>query len=155
MGSNPTPSAIVDRAPALVPEGIGTGARSRSGFRKPARPPAVALRCPAMPHRAYMKRLWTNDHHSGFMARVTKPPTTRARSEKDPELLAFGRHLRELRLARSLTQEALATAAGLHWTYIGQIERGERNLTLKNVLRLAHGLGISSGALLQGAFGNP
>lgn len=85
---------------------------------------------------------------------MTPASRSKARAEKDPELLAFGRHLRELRLERSLTQEALANAAGLHWTYIGQIERGERNLTLKNVLRLAHGLDISSGALLQGAFGD-
>ncbi|WP_426574821.1 helix-turn-helix domain-containing protein [Aquihabitans sp. McL0605] len=69
---------------------------------------------------------------------------------KDPELIAFGQHLRILRHERSLTQEALADAAGLHWTYIGQIERGERNLTLKNVLRLARGLGVRPGELVDG-----
>ena len=65
------------------------------------------------------------------------PPTrtSRAKDPKDPELVLIGQHLRALRLERSLTQEALADAAGLHWTYIGQIERGERNLTVKNVLR--------------------
>ena len=70
---------------------------------------------------------------------------------KDPELIAFGQHLRVLRLERSLTQEALAEAAGLHWTYIGQIERGERNLTLKNVVRLANGLAVTPGTLVDGA----
>jgi transcriptional regulator with XRE-family HTH domain len=68
---------------------------------------------------------------------------------KDPEMLAFGAHLRVLRLERGLTQEQLADAAELHWTYIGQIERGERNLTLKNVLRLARGLGVSAGTLVD------
>lgn len=84
------------------------------------------------------------------------PPRSTGRSNepKDADLVAIGRRLRELRTEHGLTQEALADAAGLHWTYIGQIERGERNLTLKNVLRLAHGLDISSGALLQGAFGD-
>lgn len=82
------------------------------------------------------------------VAKQTKPPSQR---EKDPELLAFGVHLRALRLERSLTQESLADAAGLHWTYIGQIERAERNFTVKNVLRLERGLGIAPGELLRGA----
>ena len=41
-----------------------------------------------------------------------------------------------------LTQEQLADAAGLHWTYVGQVERGERNLTYKSILRLAEGLAV-------------
>ena len=72
-----------------------------------------------------------------------------ARTDKDPELVALGAHLRALRLERSLTQEALADAAGLHWTYVGQIERGERNLTYKNLVRLAVGLGIETSALVD------
>lgn len=86
------------------------------------------------------------------MAKSTNTPSTR---EKDPELVAFGQYLRVLRLERSLTQEALADAAGLHWTYIGQIERGERNLTLKNVLRLARGLDIRPGELVDGGLADP
>ena len=50
-----------------------------------------------------------------------------------------------------MTQEELAHAAGLHWTYVGQIERGERNLTYKNVLRLARGLSIAPVELVRGA----
>ena len=76
---------------------------------------------------------------------------TRSDETKDPELLVLGAHLRALRLERSLTQEALAAAGGLHWTYIGQIERAERNFTVKNVLRLERGLGIAPGELLRGA----
>jgi transcriptional regulator with XRE-family HTH domain len=68
---------------------------------------------------------------------------------KDPELVALGARVRRLREAAGLTQEGLAHAAGLHWTYIGQIERGERNLTYKNLLRLAHGLGVEAAQLTR------
>ena len=68
--------------------------------------------------------------------------------KKDPELVAFGERLRSLRNDAGLTQEELAHAAGLHWTYVGQIERGERNLTYKNILRLARGLGVGAGRLV-------
>ena len=67
---------------------------------------------------------------------------------KDPELAAFGARVFELRSAAEMTQEALAHAAGLHWTYIGQIERGERNLSYKNLLKLARGLGVEPARLL-------
>jgi len=68
---------------------------------------------------------------------------------KDAELVAFGVRVRALREAAGMTQESLAHAAGLHWTYIGQIERGERNLSYKNVLRLARGLGLDPGRLME------
>ena len=67
---------------------------------------------------------------------------------KDPELAALGSRIHELRSAAGMTQEALAHAAGLHWTYIGQIERGERNLSYKNLLKLARGLGVEPARLL-------
>ncbi|MGE3138441.1 MAG: helix-turn-helix domain-containing protein [Thermoleophilia bacterium] len=78
-----------------------------------------------------------------------KRPATPSRTKPDPEIAAFGERLRALRLEAGMTQEALAHAAGLHWTYIGQIERGRRNLTLKNVLRLARGLGVEPARLVQ------
>lgn len=68
--------------------------------------------------------------------------------DRDPELVAFGTRLRSLREAAGLTQEQLADQAGLHWTYIGQIERGERNLTYKNILKLARGLGVAAASLV-------
>jgi transcriptional regulator with XRE-family HTH domain len=63
-------------------------------------------------------------------------------------LVEFGLRLLRLREDAGLTQEALATASGLHWTYVGQIERGERNLTYKNVLKLARGLGVAPNELI-------
>jgi transcriptional regulator with XRE-family HTH domain len=61
----------------------------------------------------------------------------------------FGRRVRELRLASGLSQEELAHRAGLHYTYVGGIERGERNLGLMNVERVAAGLGISLAELFS------
>jgi transcriptional regulator with XRE-family HTH domain len=49
----------------------------------------------------------------------------------------FGRNLRAHRKGRGLSQEEFADALGVHRTYIGGIERGERNLTLKSVERIA------------------
>lgn len=72
-----------------------------------------------------------------------------APAEKDEELVALGRRLLALREAAGLTQEGLAHAAGLHWTYVGQVERGERNLSYKNVQRLARGLGVEPALLVQ------
>lgn len=68
---------------------------------------------------------------------------------KDLELVAFGARLRALREQAGLTQEELAHAAGLHWTYVGQVERGERNLTYRSILRLARGLQVDAGRLVE------
>ena len=59
-----------------------------------------------------------------------------------PDRIALGQAVRELRLKGKMTQEDLAHAAGLHWTYVGGIERGERNPSWENVVKLASGLGI-------------
>lgn len=66
----------------------------------------------------------------------------------DGDLTAFGVHLRACRRAAGMTQEDLAYASDLHWTYISQIERGMRNLTYKSILMLAHGLGTTPGRLM-------
>jgi transcriptional regulator with XRE-family HTH domain len=50
-----------------------------------------------------------------------------------PLITAFGKRIRELRTARGLSQEQLAELTGFHRTYIGMIERGERNLSLSNI----------------------
>lgn len=83
---------------------------------------------------------------------MAKPSRSKERSRtKDPDLVALGRRVCHLREAAGLTQEALAHKAGLHWTYIGQIERGERNLSFKNVLKLAKGLDVEPGELFDSA----
>lgn len=54
----------------------------------------------------------------------------------------FGQRVRELRLARGLSQEELAFRARIHRTYLGGIERGERNPALKNIAAIAGALGV-------------
>ncbi|HEX6152103.1 MAG TPA: helix-turn-helix transcriptional regulator [Solirubrobacterales bacterium] len=49
----------------------------------------------------------------------------------------IGQNLRAYRLARGLSQEAFAEILGVHRTYMGSVERGERNLTLRSVERIA------------------
>lgn len=66
------------------------------------------------------------------------------------ELQKFGDRVRTLRKAKTLSQEQLAELTGLHRTYIGGIERGERNVSLMNIVRLANALEVSPSDLLQG-----
>jgi transcriptional regulator with XRE-family HTH domain len=62
----------------------------------------------------------------------------------------FGQNLRSYREAQGLSQEAFADVLGVHRTYLGGVERGERNLTLRSVERLASRLGMEPLTLLQG-----
>jgi transcriptional regulator with XRE-family HTH domain len=62
---------------------------------------------------------------------------------------AVGRNPRAHREGKNLSQEAFADALGVHRTYMGGIERGERNLTLKSLERIASQLGLDPLALLQ------
>jgi transcriptional regulator with XRE-family HTH domain len=62
---------------------------------------------------------------------------------------AVGRNLRVYRQTRGLSQEAFADEIGVHRTYMGGIERGERNLTLKSLERIADRLNLDPLALLQ------
>jgi transcriptional regulator with XRE-family HTH domain len=57
-------------------------------------------------------------------------------------------HLRNKRKAAGISQEALADMAGLHRTYVGGIERGERNVSIDNVEKLANALGTDIADLL-------
>jgi transcriptional regulator with XRE-family HTH domain len=60
-----------------------------------------------------------------------------------------GRNIRRLRRERGLSQEDLAAEIGVHRTYMGGVERGERNLTLRSLERLADRLGVSPVGLLE------
>ena len=64
-------------------------------------------------------------------------------------LTQFGSRLRELRAKAGLTQETLALNSGLDRSYVGQVERGERNISLENIVRLAFGLGVEPSKLLE------
>lgn len=58
-------------------------------------------------------------------------------------LKKFGAAVREERLRQGLSQEELATKAGVHRTYIGMIERAEKNITLENIDKIAKALNLS------------
>lgn len=72
-----------------------------------------------------------------------KPPLTPAAGE-------FGGRVRARRHELGLSQEALADRTSLHWSYVGQVERGQTNLTLTNILRIAAGLDVDPGDLVRG-----
>ena len=65
-------------------------------------------------------------------------------------LKAFGLTVRKRRKELSLSQEELAEKAKLHRTYIGMIERGEKNLTLTNIEKIANSLNCSIAELTEG-----
>lgn len=68
---------------------------------------------------------------------------------KTKVLRQFGNRVKKLRKAKGWSQEELAKKAGLHRTYIGSIERSERNVSLINIERIAKSLGIEISDLLS------
>lgn len=67
---------------------------------------------------------------------------------REEVLVAFGRQVAAARRGIGLSQEALAAKAGIHRTYVGAVERGERNVSLLNIQKLAIALGVDPGVLL-------
>lgn len=64
-------------------------------------------------------------------------------------LTLFGHRVREERLKQQLSQEQLAAKAGVHRTYVGMIERAEKNITLTNIEKFAKALGLSISQLFE------
>ena len=69
--------------------------------------------------------------------------------DKNPILLQFGKNVQEYRRAQQMSQEQLAEYAGVHRTYIGMIERAEKNITLCNIEKIAKALILSISKLLE------
>ncbi len=71
-------------------------------------------------------------------------------AKREDILVRFGKRVRALRKDRGFSQEAFAAECGLDRTYMGGIERGERNLALRNIDLIAQTLGLSLAELMQG-----
>ena len=78
-----------------------------------------------------------------MLRRLPKAPT------KEKEQVVLGATLLGFREAQALTQEALAERADLHTNYVSSVERGERNLSLHNIVRLAYALDMEVSVLLR------
>jgi transcriptional regulator with XRE-family HTH domain len=68
---------------------------------------------------------------------------------KDALLIKFGKKIRKERQLRNLSQEELGQKAKVHRTYIGMIERAEKNITLKNMNKIAGALGLKINDLID------
>ena len=77
------------------------------------------------------------------MPQPRKPPIS-------PAAQMFGARVLARREDRGWSQERLAAEAGLHWTMIGQVERGRRNLTFHSILKLANALKCDAAELMAG-----
>jgi len=62
--------------------------------------------------------------------------------------ISFGQAVRKLRLQKEMSQEKLAEIAGIHRTYVGDVERGTRNIALVNMTKIAAALGVSLSQLV-------
>jgi transcriptional regulator with XRE-family HTH domain len=70
-------------------------------------------------------------------------------SEQTDPRISFGKAVRKIRQRRGISQEKLAELAGIHRTYIGDVERGTRNLALVNMTRIAKALGLPLSELIR------
>jgi transcriptional regulator with XRE-family HTH domain len=67
-----------------------------------------------------------------------------------PAQTEFGHRVRSKRLELGWSQMELADRIGLHFTFVSSVERGERNVSLQSLLRLADGLEVNAGSLIEG-----
>ena len=70
-------------------------------------------------------------------------------TQKQQILIRFGKRVRAERIKHDISQERLGELARVHRTYIGMIERAEKNITLTNVEKIAKALGLRPGQLLD------
>lgn len=69
--------------------------------------------------------------------------------KKEPILIRFGQNVQRIRKSQEISQERLAEIAGMHRTYIGMIERAEKNITLCNIEKIAKALKVDIKDLLS------
>ncbi len=74
-----------------------------------------------------------------------------SRNRQDPALIALGKAIRRVRLSMGISQEKLALLAEVDRSYVGRVERGDNNVAVLTLARLAHALGISIAKLMQEA----
>ena len=82
---------------------------------------------------------------------VGKTPGMEKQTQKCDAQLLFAQNMRRIRKAKGLTQEAVAEAAELHPNYISSVERGERNISIGNIERIAKALGVPMAELVSEA----
>ena len=70
--------------------------------------------------------------------------------EQSDVKILFGKRIRELRKSRGWSQEEFALHVGLDRSYVGGVERGERNVSLENICLVAAGLGVTPSVLFEG-----
>ncbi len=70
-------------------------------------------------------------------------------TDRDDPRARFGDRLRSLRAVKGISQEELAERSGLNRTYVGSVERGERNVSLLNIYKLAAALSVAPSTLLD------
>ncbi|TAM66539.1 MAG: XRE family transcriptional regulator [Microbacteriaceae bacterium] len=83
-----------------------------------------------------------SSYRTRFTDRVPEPISIAAQT--------LGKRVREHRQQLGVSQETLAELSGVHWTFIGQVERGMRNLSLHNIVKIADGLGVDPAVLVRG-----
>lgn len=69
--------------------------------------------------------------------------------QKHPDLIVLGKRIRELRAERGYSQESFAAEVGLDRSYMGSVERGERNVAALNLIRIAKALQVQIGELFK------
>lgn len=67
---------------------------------------------------------------------------------KHPNLIKIGKQIRDIRSSKGYSQEEFAAIAGLGRTYMGRVERGEQNISIQNLIRIAFALNVEVGTLV-------